>query len=1476
MVVMIKAGWEFSVSLMIVLQERRFDYLNRALCSSLTCVLGSKSKTWIWKNGKVLATEEFPEVIPMEAGLSSGRSFVKIINALPFLIKFQPQVPDNLGFEVLPSTFLKLWGAIPSCLQGKVCYLISQVLSFPINFSLKTQLKLLNTSHRFLFHSSVEKPILSSGGEINGTHKDLTTIGGSGIGRSVILRCSYLWEKKGETFAQDSLQDLLFKLSDISPETTRRFRRVSGLKPENVLEILLGFEFDCGKSALEARKVEYLWKLFKWASNQSKDFEHLPQSYKVMAWMLTRVGLLGEAESLVWRMEAQGILLDDHEIFSKIVEGYASGRDLDNSISMYNQMRARGLVMSRSCYHIYLNLLVQMNKTLLAFRFCMDMVEVGFIWNNEENTTFEHVLRLLCRDGKIQEARNLVKKVVASGLEPSSIVLNTIANGYCEKKDFEDLLSFLIERNCAPDAPVCNKIIASQCRNFGAERAYIFMQKLESLGFRPDEITFGILIGWSCREGLLKNAFIYLSELLSRCLKPNIISYNSLISGVFKEGMWEHARDILDEIVDRGVTPNVSTFRVLIAGYCKGRRFDEAKMIVGEMVNHGWTQLSPSEDQLSKAFMVLGFDPFAVKVKRDNMVGISNTEFFDSLGNGLYLETDLDMYEKTVTGVIEDSMIPDFNQLVLKECGHGNLETALTVIDEMGRWGQQLSLSSFSALIRGICISHRHIKAAINLLEEMPEQVDQLDQETLNLLVQAISKKGFAYNGKIILDRMLQRYLPVENETFTALVMGLCKNGNLRVFHECWDLARRFKWLPRLKECKAIVGRLCQQGMIKEALELLESMLETYPHLISDICDVFLEELCVMGFTSIGHVLVEEVLRQGWVLDHTAYSHLIRGFCKEKRFSEAFGIFDTMPHKNMTPCVDVASLLIPQLCRFHRLENVIALKEIMLREQPSISLSVYNALVKGLYKTGKAGDALAQFQEMLVKGVLPDTETYNVMVQGYCQVNNLKKVEELLGIMIRNNFNLSILSYRNMVCLMCMEGRVLQALSVKELMLRETNSPYLVIYNILIFHLFQTQNNLLVTTLLGEMHEKGLTLDEVTHNFLVNGYYKCKDVSSSVEALNTMIGKDLRPSNRSLRMVISHLCRDGELDKALELSRVLELKGWVHGSVVQNAIVEGLLSHGRLREAEILLDRVVEKGLIPNCISYDILIKRFCWQGRLNRAVDLLNIMLKKGNIPSPTSYDSIIKCLCVCKAVDQAINFHSEMLDRNLEPNIDTWDVLVCSLCEDGRTMEAEKLLDSMLQTGQTPTRNMYCYVIDRYRFENNLNKASEILQEMQRNSYVPDFETHWSLISNLSNSNNNDSNNNSGGFLSRLLSQSGFTRTKDSKDLCIFMLAGLYTKNLGSLSRHSWSVVTGPDLVLYPLTCEAKEIGPDGKRFSLITQQPRQLVKFQAVEDYLRALHRLSLIELRNERLVLGLFMNSWIQIGSKSLRTYASEEG
>ncbi|KAK1359544.1 Pentatricopeptide repeat-containing protein [Heracleum sosnowskyi] len=1184
----------------------------------------------------------------------------------------------------------------------------------------------------------------------------------SGIAKAVTLKCSHLWDDN--KLSNLSLQDYLVKLSCINPKTARRYLRFSKLEPQDVLEILLGFESYDGNFEQKVRKIESLWGIFKWASDQSREFSHDSQACKIMVSMLVEARMFRDAEMLLGKVESRGILLEGGELFSNLIVGYVDGSELKRAISVYDQMRGLGLVPLLGCYHVLLNKLVQFGHTKLAFQLFLDMArnELGF--DVEGKQVYQKVIQRLCIEGKVQEARNLVKEIAAYGLKPNSLVVNAIASVYCEKKDYDDLLSFFAEIDCAPNACCGNMIINSLCKSFGTEEAFLFLQELDFLGFIPDEITFGILIACACRQSKLKDAFVYLSEILSRGLKPHIYSYNALIGGVFRKGMWNHAKDILDEMNDRGITPELSTFKVLLAGFCRARQYDEVRLVVREMEDHGMVQLSPTEDFLSKAHLLLGFNSSSVKVRRDNEMGLSRTEFFDNIGNGLYLDTDIDKFENTTTKVLDDSMIPDINNIVLRDFCIKNPKRTKMLVDDVLHWGQDLSLSVFSEILNKLCASRCGIRPITDLLERFPKLSSQLDMETLNVLVEALIKRGHASKAKIIFDEMVRRRQEITNNTYTVILKHLCRVGGLGCVQQCWELARVAKWVPEYEDFKVLIDLLFQRNMLKEALELFETMTVACPHMQLDLCHAFLEYSCSAGFTLVAHALTEEMSKQDFILDGVAYSHLLIGFCKEKRTARACMLYDMILAKNLSPKFEVLAWLIPELCRTRAFNKITNLRESILTEQPLLPLSINN-LMNGFCKAGMVGEAANLLQYLLLKGVRPHDEVYNILLQGFCQNKNFWKVAELLGFVMRQSVTISTQSYRRLVSVMCMEGRYASALNIKEFMLRENESSHELIYNILIFYLFLSGNVKIVNPVLEEMQERGFHLRETTYNLVVYGLSCGEDVSRALDYLGSMMSKGIVPSNRCFRAVIKCLCRSGELQKALKLSQEMESLGRFHASSIQYYIVEGLLTRGNLLEAVNFLDRMENKDLIPKNIVYDNIIKLLTCRGRQDKAVHLLDLMLRNGSIPSSTSYDYLIQCFVTCHKLNEALDLHSEMLHRKLYPSTNTWNSLIQKVCEDGKPEEAEALLHFMVRMGEIPVRETYCTVIDRYCSEKNYSKASELLESMKQQGYEPEFETQWSLIRHLSSFTDNDKNKSKPRFLSRLLSDSGFVRKGNPK---------------------------------------------------------------------------------------------------------------
>ncbi|XP_020258574.1 pentatricopeptide repeat-containing protein At5g15280 [Asparagus officinalis] len=845
------------------------------------------------------------------------------------------------------------------------------------------------------------------------------------------------------------------------------------------------------------------------------------------------------------------------------------------------------------------------------------------------------------------------------------------------------------------------------CKKKDHEDALNFLKEWNHI---PEARVCNKIVSSLCSNLSSAEAWGFVERLEDIGFEPDAITFGILISQSCRERKLRDAFIFLSEGSSRSIKLDVYAYNALIGGLFKEGMYSSVKNITEEMIESG---------------LKLGLATFKIL-----LAGYCKYRKFDDVKKILE--------EMTNCGMI--SLAPSEDTLSK---------------DEAAQWGKNLSLSTYSKLLKGLCQSSSYIKSTITILDETPELVDQLDFETLNHLIQYLSKNGAPFCAISIVDQLFKRNMVVESDTYTVILLGLCKERNIDGLRECLQATHRISSLLWSTDIKKLISFLCKFGMVKGMLEIFDSITEKCqcPNLISVICNDIVRELCIRGFTDVGYVLVEEFLNRGLAVDNVSYISLIEGFIKEQKFDKAQGIIDGFLEKNMAPDASIYELIVPQLFKFNIVGKVMSLKQTMLKAQPKSAFLVYKTLVNEFCKKGKMNEAAIQLHEMLGNKVFPDSDTLNALLQGYCHVKSLKKALEILCVMLRKNFDLSLSGYRSLIHHLCTHDKILGALRLKEVMEEKCDAEPLVLHNILIFYLFKSGHRLLVEALLKKMLEKHLFPTSDTFNFLAYGYYKCGDASRSIKLLDTVISENMKPSNRILRKVICYLCSDGNVSKALELSKVMEYNGWKHGSVVLHALTEGFLSNGEISKAEHFLYQMEEKDMMPTNIELDLLIKKFCVHGCIKKAVDLLNLMLKKGSLPSEISYSLVIKGLSIEKLFDQAFDFHAEMLYKTLEPTLDACNTLVCGLCDNGRTDEARIFLGKMLHFGPVPSSDMYNYVIDKYYAQNNLNKASELLYEMQQVGYSPTFETHWSFISNLSCSDTKDVNDDGKGFLSRLL---------------------------------------------------------------------------------------------------------------------------
>ncbi|PAN51394.1 hypothetical protein PAHAL_9G590700 [Panicum hallii] len=1150
----------------------------------------------------------------------------------------------------------------------------------------------------------------------------------SGIGSLVISKCAHIFESREDTFdGRCSLQDVLKRGLWLSPGTLRRFWRVSELKPEDFLDILIGF----GSSAGQVRNARFLWNLYRWASQQSKEFQHLPRSNETMVAILADAHMLSQAESLLLSLDDHMAMAVSSEVFSRIIQAYSEASNLEKSVALYDYARCKRLIPSVSCYQVLLHFLIRKRKDELILRVYLDMLQAGF-GSCTKGDILDSVVMALIKKDKFLQALDILRQLKSLSLKLSKGSLSMIVEEFNKKKDIGDMMNFLEEWRCLPELRLCNRILASSCTNLGTDQAWLVFQRLEALGFSPDATTFGIFIFHSCREMKLKSAFVYLSECFSRHIKPRVCAYNAILGGVFREGLYRHAKYVFEDMVERKVTPNLSTYKITLAGYCWYRQFDDIERVLRDMKTNGVNDLPPGNCALSKTLSFLGLDHLGVKIKRDNGTGFPKAEFFDSVGNGLYLDTDSKKLEILLVQILDTALQSDVHS-ELVSASQGNVASALLVKDEAFQWGYAISPASCSELFKALCVSPAHAIDAIDLMEEMPDIFDKLGAQNLNLFIQTLSRNGMSAHARLVFKKLVREGLSIGQDTYTYLMIGFCKERNIAGFWECWNLATNYRWSPDSKDLMALTSCLCKWGVIEEALKLMNPLCDCYPDLFFGAYYALLEELCRTGFTSVGCAMLEALKEKGMVVDRSMFFCVMEGFLKEQKTAESIGMYDIWLNKCKELDAFTYSSILPSLpwLDTDRAKNLVE----SILNMEFTEFSYCSCILKELVQTGNIKRVMPVLQESTA-GKLSGT-LLNSLIQAFGCLKNWIMLDAVLCMMLKMHANLSISTYRFLVCRMCEQSRFSSASSLRTLFQHSDKSRKLISCNILIFYLFQRTNTSQVHDLLKDMECNGISPDRTTYDFLVYGFHKSGDTNSSVSMLDACIAQGIQPSNRSLRIVLSHYCRLGNLDKSLALFHLIESSGWKHGSIIRTILTSCLLSSGRHLEAKLCLNNLSKSEFIRYYTNFDDLIKKFCILGDLKTSLNLLDTMLKKGQLPSEVSYSSVMYRLCILKEFDQALDFLVEMQFASLTPSETSCDALVHGLCATGRTCDARKILQMLITLGSAPSYGMYRVVLDSYCRSNNLQKATALLHDMQQTGQVPNFEMHWSIISNFSSTN-------------------------------------------------------------------------------------------------------------------------------------------
>ncbi|CAN4081317.1 unnamed protein product [Withania somnifera] len=178
-----------------------------------------------------------------------------------------------------------------------------------------------------------------------------------------------------------------------------------------------------------------------------------------------------------------------------------------------------------------------------------------------KDVTGEKQLRSYCSED-IEDAKNLLLKMIDAGPPPGNAVFNTVINALSKKGDMGEarkLLKVMEDRGLKPDVYTYSVIMSAYAKGGEMEEACKILSEAKKKHSKLSPVTYHTIIRGYCKLEQYDKALELLGE-VEYGVQPNADEYNKLIQSLCLNALdWTTAEKLLEEMKENGLHPNAST-----------------------------------------------------------------------------------------------------------------------------------------------------------------------------------------------------------------------------------------------------------------------------------------------------------------------------------------------------------------------------------------------------------------------------------------------------------------------------------------------------------------------------------------------------------------------------------------------------------------------------------------------------------------------------------------------------------------------------------------------------------------------------------------------------------------------------------------------------------------------------------------------------------------------------------------------------
>ncbi|KAI4304729.1 hypothetical protein MLD38_040204 [Melastoma candidum] len=324
---------------------------------------------------------------------------------------------------------------------------------------------------------------------------------------------------------------------------------------------------------------------------------------------------------------------------------------------------------------------------------------------------------------------------------------------------------------------------------------------MSSFGYSPDFWTQSVMIECYCDKGRLGDARQLFDTMLQQRWLPSVAVCTTLISSFCRKGMMKDAFYVFDTMGGMGCDASIQTHNCLLKGLCYVGRVEEAYDWLERIKEGSASSVTVRPDIYTYAAVMDGFCKVgrtdeAMDILRDAVeAGLNpNVVVYNMLFDGYRREGRPLEGIGVLKRMKEGSCLPDcisYNTLIHGLLKWGEVRAAVRVYNEMAAEGFQVDDVIGCSLLR---------------------KVSQLSRKEKELLKVTCELFDSMRDGGV---------LAIDRKTVELVLRALCAGGRDDEALSSLQWMATVGYRPDMSSIEELMGLMCRQGKLKEALSVL-------------------------------------------------------------------------------------------------------------------------------------------------------------------------------------------------------------------------------------------------------------------------------------------------------------------------------------------------------------------------------------------------------------------------------------------------------------------------------------------------------------------------------------------------------------------------------------------------------------------------------------------------------------------------------